>query len=278
MVKGVVFGLLLLIMGVALWWMAAGEISNPAEEVAVRMGKETFAWFTCPNCSKLFMAEESSKKGECPYCGFAMILGAEQKRTFGVSVDNSQYGWFLSPACKKVFFAYETKQAGKCPYCGEAVDLTLPESIGPQESPPALLVSAKTHAGPLLLIGVVFLAISVAGIHFLLENRVILSLEPIEGALPEEQEIRLSRRQAKRKQLTLGPSATDDINIDHPSLKDAQYTLSFVRVGRNTHAYLSRSPNKPVLINDKPRYNAQLKDSDKVRLGDIVFEVHANKK
>jgi predicted component of type VI protein secretion system len=69
-----------------------------------------------------------------------------------------------------------------------------------------------------------------------------------------------------------------DIVLEAPSLKDIYCILSFVRVGGKTHAYLRHRSNEPVWINDKPQYNAQLKDHDKVRIGDVVFEVHTRDK
>ena len=277
MKKGVIFGLLLLAAGFILWRMIAGELSSPMARVAAGVKKENFTWFTCASCGKLFMAEGTTTKGYCPYCGFTMLLLPGEKKVFGTSVDESQFVTFFSPGCKKPFFAYQTKQVGKCPYCGESIDLTVPETIDLQESPPGLLVFAKAHAGNLLLIAVLTFGISIAGIYILLGNRVILSFEPIE-APSEERKIEFSKRKIKKKQLTLGPSTSDDITISHPSLKDFHCTLSFVRVGKNTHAYLRRSSNLPVWVNDKPQYNAQLKNHDKIRLGDIVFEVHANEK
>jgi hypothetical protein len=99
----------------------------------------------------------------------------------------------------------------------------------------------------------------------------------VSGALSDKQKIELLKRQIKKKHLTLGPLPEDDIKIDHPSLKGFNCMLSFVRVGGNTHVYLRRKANQPIWVNDKPEYNAQLKDHDKVKLGDLIFEVHENK-
>ncbi|RJP26415.1 MAG: hypothetical protein C4520_00610 [Candidatus Abyssobacteria bacterium SURF_5] len=274
--KGIIAGLLLLGTGIFFWTMIAGEIFNPAEKVAVKVDKENFDWFTCPSCSTLFVAEATAKQGMCPYCGFPMMLGIEQKRVLGTSVDESQFVSFFSPACNRVFFAYHTGEIGKCPYCGEPIALIVPETIEPEESPPALVAFVKANFRFLVLAIGLVIGTSVAGAYLLLQRRVILSLEPIAGTVAEEAKIELSKRQVKKKLLTLGPSPTADINIKHPSL-DFNCTLSFVRVGGNMHAYLRRDSNLPIWVNDKPEYNAQLKDHDKVKLGDIIFEVHASK-
>lgn len=276
MKKGIAFGLLLLLVGFLLWQMVAAEFSNPVAKMAVKVDKENFSWFTCPSCGRLFMAEATAMKGRCPYCGFTMTLGIEQKRLIGTSVDESEFVTFLCPSCNRFFLAYQTGEMGKCPYCGEKIKLTAPKIVDLEESPPSLLVMAKSHTGAILLIVLVSVGLSATGLYMFRERRVMLSLYPLGGALSEEQKIELSNRQIKKKQLTLGPSITDDINIDHPSLKDFHCILSFVRVGGNMHAYLRRSSNLPIWVNDKPQYNAQLKNHDKVKLGDIVFEVHAD--
>jgi DNA-directed RNA polymerase subunit RPC12/RpoP len=273
--KGLVFGFLLLITGFFLWRLVAGGFSNPVTDVAATVAKENFAWFTCPSCSMLFMAEETTRKGQCPYCGSTMMLGIEAKRIIGTSVDESQFSSFLSPACNKLFFAYQTNEVGRCPYCGEPIELTGRPTIDLQESPPGPLIFAKAHMGILLMTLIALFGVSLAGVYVVRGNRVILSLVQMEEAQAKGRKIELSRRKIKKKQLTLGPSTSDDISIDHPSLKDFHCILSFVRVGGNTHAYLRRSSNLPIVVNGKPQYNAQLKDHDKIRLGDILFEVHA---
>jgi DNA-directed RNA polymerase subunit RPC12/RpoP len=278
MKKGIVFGALLLATGFVLWQMVAGEFSDPLTKVAMnKVQKEDFDWFTCPSCGKLFMAEATGKKGSCPYCGFTMMLGIEQKRVIGTSVDESEFVSFFSPKCKNLFFAYQTGQKGKCPYCGESIELTAPATIDLEESPPGLLVFAKAHAVIIFLMVIVLGGIAALSIYILMGRRVILSLQPLEGALSDKRKIEVLKRQIKKKQLTLGVSTSDDISINHPSLEDFHCTLSFVRVGGNTHAYLHRNANLPILVNDKPQYNAQLKDHDKVKLGDILFEVRASR-
>ncbi len=276
MKKGLVCGLLLLLTGFILWRMIAGELSTPVSKVAAGVKKENFAGFSCPSCGKLFMAEVTTKKGRCPYCGFTMYLGEEEK-VFGVSADESQFVPFFSPACKKLFFAYQTNEIGQCPYCGEPINLAVTSTVDLQEPPSGLLALVSAHAGTLILIALALFGISVASVYIMYENRVMLSLEPIAGSLSEMKRVELRRRQIKRRQLTLGASMNDDITISDPSLNGINYTLSFVQVGRNTHAYLRRSSNQPILVNDKPQYNANLKDRDKIQLGKVTYEVHSSR-
>ena len=276
MKKGFIFGLLLLLIGFLFWAMVAGQLFNPVEDMAAKMDKENFAWFTCPGCAKLFMAEETAKKGSCPYCGLTMMLGVEQKRILGASVDKEQFISFFSPKCNRLFFAYATGEEGQCPYCGEGLFLTAPKTVAPQDAPPVVVAFAKEHKGAILAAVLVLAAILGSAIYIFLQNRVILSFEPI-GGTALDKKIELLKRQIKKKQLTLGPSPNDDIKLIHPSLKDFNCTLSFVRVGGNTHAYLRRTVNQPIWVNDKPEYNAHLKDRDKVKLGDLLFEVHASR-
>jgi DNA-directed RNA polymerase subunit RPC12/RpoP len=277
MKKGLIFGLLLLLIGFLFWVMVISQLSNPVQDIAVKMDKENFEWFTCPSCAKLFMAEATAKKGSCPYCGFTMMLGVEQKRVLATSVDKSQFASFLCPACNKLFFAYKTGETGRCPYCGEPILLAAPATVSPEDTLPAALVFVKDYGGMIFLAMIVLGVLAAVGIYLMLQNRVILSLEPVGGALRDKQKIELLKRQIKKKHLTLGASASDDIKINHPSLKNFKCTLSFVRVGGNTHAYLKRDVNEPIWVNNKPEYNVQLKNRDKIKLGDIVFEVHENR-
>lgn len=267
----------MLVIGFVLWQMIAGGFFEPAEKLAAQVDKENFTWLTCPSCGKLFMVEETTKRGYCPYCKFEMML-SEDKKVMGGSADEGEFIWFFSPNCGKLFFAFETKKMGKCPYCGEPISLTAPPTKDLEEDPHHLVALVKNHAGKLLVGALVLFAGSIAGIYVLLENRVVLSLNPIEGALSEDAKIELSQRQVKKKKLTLSDSAAADIVLEAPSLKDIYCILSFVRVGGKTHAYLRHRSNEPVWVNDKPEYNAQLKDHDKVRIGDVVFEVHARDK
>lgn len=274
MKKAVVAGLLMLAIGFVLWKMIAGEFFNPTDNLAAKINKENFTWLICPNCGKVFMVEETTKRGYCPYCKFEMML-TEDKKVLGRSVDGGEFIWFFSPACGKVFFAFETKEMGNCPYCGEPISLTAPPTKDLEEAPHPLVALTKTHSGKIILVALGLFIGSIAGIYVLLESRVVLSLNPIEGTLSEGAKIELSQRQAKKKKkLTLGDSASEDIVLKDPSLKDIHYILSFVRVGGKTHAYLRQRSNQPVWVNDKPQYNAHLKDHDKVRIGDVVFEVH----
>ncbi|MBI5114924.1 FHA domain-containing protein [Candidatus Poribacteria bacterium] len=278
MKKAFVFGLLMLIIGFVLWRMIAGGFFDPSRKVVAGVSKENFSWFTCANCGKLFMAEATTRKGNCPYCGFQMMLVTEDKKVMGAGADDSDFVWFFSPACKKLFFAYQTHELGKCPYCGESIDLTAPATIDLQQPPPRLISMLRANMGKLFLGVMGVLAASIAGIYIFLENRVIMSLEPIQGARSGKERIDLSKRLIKRKRLTLGASTNDDIVIRDPSLKGAQCSFSFVHVGGKTHAYLHGKSNQPISVNDKLQYNPQLKNHDKVRIGDIVFEVHAHEK
>ncbi|MBI4831579.1 MAG: hypothetical protein HY801_08505 [Candidatus Lindowbacteria bacterium] len=200
------------------------------------------------------MAEATTRKGSCPYCGFQMMLVTEDKKVVGAGADDADFIWFFSPACKKLFFAYQTHKMGKCPYCGEAIDLTAPATIEHLKQPSRIATLLKANFGKLLMAALGLFAVSIAGIYILLENRVILSLEPVEGALSEAARINLSRRLIKKKRLTLGGSTDDDIVVRDPSLKNTKCTFSFVRVG------------------------GRIKNHDKVRIGDTVFEVHAQEK
>jgi hypothetical protein len=120
--------------------------------------------------------------------------------------------------------------------------------------------------------------ISIAGIYILLESRTILSLKPLEGATSPETRIELSKWKTRKKKLTLGNTAEYDIVLTDPSLKDTRCELSFVRVGGKIRAYIRRGSNEPIWVNEKPEYNPRLNDRDKVRLGDVVFEVHSRDK
>ena len=281
MIKAVVFGLLILLIGFVLWQLIVGEFFNPAEELAVAVNKENFDWFSCSSCGKLFMAEVTTRKGYCPYCKFQMMLVTEDKRVLAKSVNKSDFICFFSPKCGRVFFAYETKQMGICPYCAEPVDLTAPRTTvpeGPSSVPARLAAWTKANSGKLLLGSMGLFIVSVAVIYLLIENRTVLSLRSIEGAVSEEANIKLSKWQTRKKRLTLGDTEDDDIVLPEPSLKDIHYVLSFVRVGGKTHAYLSRSPDQPILINEKKQYNPRLHDHDIIKLGDVVFEVNTKDK
>ena len=273
MKKAVVFGLLMLAVGFVFWNTIDKEFFNPAEEIKIAADKEDLTWFFCSDCRKIFMAEETTKKGYCAYCGSAMMLITEDNRGFSTSTNEDEFEWFFSPGCGKLFFARETREMGNCPYCGEPVDVTLTPEC-PTEEPPLRVAMVKTHAGKILAVAIGLFVVSVSSIYLLLQKRVILTLEPVEGAPSEEARIELSRRQTKKKRLTLGNSTDDDILLKDASLDDIHYLFSFVRVGGKTYAYLSRGKNKPIWINDKPEYNPKLKDRDKIKIGDIVFEVH----
>jgi DNA-directed RNA polymerase subunit RPC12/RpoP len=274
--KAVIFSFLMLVTGFVLWQMIVGEFFNPAQELAVEVEKENFAWFSCSNCGALFMAEETTRKGYCPYCKFQMMLATEDKKVLAKSPDKSEFTSFLSPECGKVFFANATGQMGNCPYCKESIDLTAPiATVASKESPDPLVAWANDHYGKLLLGAFVVLVFSVGGIYVLLENRIILSLNPIEKHVSEGTKIEFSKWRTRKKKLTLGDAKGDDIILKNPSLKGVQCELSFVRVGGKTRAYLRHKSNHPILVNEKPQYNPRLKDHDKVRLGDLLFEVHA---
>ena len=277
MKKAVVCGFLFLAIGFVLWQVIAGEFINPAEELSTRINKENFEWFKCPACGDLFMAEVTTRKGYCPYCQSQLMLVTEAKRVVGTSVDESQFFWFFSPECGNVFFACQTDKMGKCPYCGELLDLTAPEATD-LEHPPQLVAWTKFNFGKLLLGTFGIFAISVAGIYFLLERRTMLSFKPVEGPVPVTMKIELSKWMARKKKVTLGDTPDNDIVLKDPSLKDTNCVLSFVRVGGKLHAYLSQGSNKPVWINEKLQYNPRLHDQDKVKLGDVIFEVKAREK
>jgi DNA-directed RNA polymerase subunit RPC12/RpoP len=274
--KAVVFGLLMLAVTCVFWLTIAREFFNPAEEIKVAADKENLTWFMCSDCRQIFMAEETTKKGYCAYCGSTMMLTTEDKRAFSRSANEEKFGWFFSPSCGKLFFAYETRDVGNCPHCGELIDLTLSPEAPPEEAPPVLVATVKTHAGKLLAAAIGLFVVSVSGIYILLQKQVVLTLQPVEGTPSEETRIKLSRKQTKKKKLTLGNSTDDDILLKDASLDDIHYLFSFVRVGGKTYAYLSRGSNKPILVNDKPEYNPKLKDHDKVKIGDRVFEVHTH--
>ncbi|GAB4344911.1 MAG: hypothetical protein Kow0099_24730 [Candidatus Abyssubacteria bacterium] len=274
MKKAIIAGVLLLVMGFILWQMVAAEFFKPVEKVAAKVDKENFAWFSCPSCDRLFMAELTTRKGYCPYCGFQLMLISEDKRILGTSVNEEEFIWFFSPRCGKLFFAFETGHSGTCPYCGEKVELTAPLVADLEEPSSRPMLFMKQHWETLATGSLVLFFASVACIYLLLQRQVVLSLRPVETMLDEGLKIDLSRRHTKRKRLTLGESEDNDIVLKNPSLKDVQCIISFVKVGGKTHAYLRNRSNDPVCVNDKLTYNPQLKDSDKVRLGEIVFEVH----
>ncbi len=275
MKKALLFGFLMLLTGLILWAMINSELLTPADELAASVDHENFSWFTCSGCGKLFMAEVTTMKGNCPYCQFQLMLVTEDRRLMGRSTDENDFIWFFSPACGKVFFAYETKEAGACPYCNEAIELAAPR-IADLEGPASnrLATWSKAHFGKLLFGVLGLFAASVTGIYLLLERRIILSFEPVDGAVSEMTNIELSRRQVRKKKLTMGDGTEDDIVLRNPSLKDFHYVLSFVRVGGKTHAYLHHGLNKPIWVNKKPEYNPRLKNHDKIELADIMFEVH----
>ncbi|RJP64436.1 MAG: hypothetical protein C4532_19280 [Candidatus Abyssobacteria bacterium SURF_17] len=277
MKKAFVAGLLILAIGFVLWQLITRELSHPTDQMAVRIDKERMIWFACPSCNKMFMAEETTKKGYCPYCSFETILVGD-KKVLGKSSEGSGFVWFFSPNCGKFFLAYETKQAGKCPYCGEVIDLTAPPTTDLQTEPAPVVALIQPHAKKLLAAAIALFIISIAGIYVLLESRVVLSLKPIAGAASEEASIALSRRQVKKKKLTLGNAPDADIVVNDPALSNARCVLSFVRVGGKTHAYLRYTTNQPVWVNEKFQYNPHLKDHDKVKIGNIIFEVHAHGK
>lgn len=272
--KAVIAGILMLVIGFVLWQMVAAEFFRPVEKMAAKVDKDNFAWFSCPDCGKLFMAELTTRKGHCPHCGFQLMLISEDRRTLGTSVNEDEFIWFFSPKCGKLFFAFETGQSGTCPYCGEKVDLIAPLVADLEEPQSGALTFVKAHWEKLFGGSVALFFVSIAGIHLLLQRQVILSLRPVETALDQGLKIDVSRRQIKRKQLTLGESEDNDIVLRNPSLKDVHCILSFVNVGGKTHAYLRNRSNDPVCVNEKLAYNPQLNDSDKIRLGNLMFEVH----
>ncbi len=279
MKKAVVFGLLLVGICFILWHIIAGEISTPVEDLAMKVDKENFEWFTCPSCGELFFAEATTRKGSCPYCGSQMMLVSEVERVIGRSVDESKFVCFFSPKCKKVFFAYETQETGKCPYCAEVLELIAPvTAVHDEESDSLLLAWTESNFGAFLT-GIMGLFVaSVAGIYVIMQSRTILSLKPVEGVVSEKTKIELSKWKTRKKKITLGDNPDNDIILKDPSLKDVHCILSFVRVGGKTHAYLRRTTNQPIWINEKPEYNARLHDHDKVKLGEVIFEVSTKEK
>lgn len=277
MKKAFIAGVLILAIGFVLWQMISKELARPTDEVAARIEKERMTWFTCSSCRRMFMAEETTKKGYCPYCSFETML-VKDKKVVGKSVAQDGFVWFLSPNCGKLFLAYETKTTGKCPYCGEAIELTAPHTADLRVEPPRIVALIQPHAGKLFVAAIALFLVSTAGIYVLLQSRVVLSLEPIEGAVSEEAGITLSRRQVKKKKLTLANSPDADIVVKDPALSNARCVLSFVRVGGKTHTYLRHTTNQPVWVNEKLQYNPQLKDNDKIRIGNIIFEVHTRGK
>jgi DNA-directed RNA polymerase subunit RPC12/RpoP len=278
MKKAVVFGILMLATGFILWQLVEKEFVNPAEELVTKVDKENFKWFTCSGCGNLFMAEATTRKGYCPYCGLQTMLVTETKRVVGTSVDESEFVCFFSPECGKVFFAYETGEMGTCPYCGEAVSLVAPETIGPERRPPEVIAWAEAHFGGLVAGISGLLVATFAVLYIVLQSRIILSLTPVAGPASERTKIDLSKWKTRKKKITVGDAPDSDIVLEDPSLKDTRCTLSFVRVGGTVHAYLSRSGNQPVWINEKPQYNPRLHNRDKVKLGDIIFEVKTREK
>lgn len=276
MKKALIFGLLMLLVGFFLWRLVAVELFNPAEKLTVGVDKENFAWFECSNCGNPFMAEATTRRGYCPYCNFQMMLVTEDKRVMGKSVDGDDFAWFFSHECGNVFYARETKKTGTCPYCAESVNLTAPRTTiakGSVEAPSRLAAWTKDNYGILLMGTLVLFTISAACVCFLIESRTILSLRPVEGIVSQDSKIELSKWQTRKKRLTLGNAQGDDIILTEPSLKGDQYILSFVRVGGKTRAYLSRDSDQPVLINEEKEYNPRLHNRDRIRLGDVVFEV-----
>lgn len=275
MKKALVFGCLVLVTWLALWMMINSELLTPTDDLAAGVDRENFSWFTCSGCGKLFMAEATTMKGSCPYCKFQLMLITEDKRLMGQSVDEDDFIWFFSPACGKIFFAYETNKIGSCPYCEEQIELSAP-LVADLEGPASnrLVTWSKAHSGKLLFGVLIIFAASLTGIYFLLERQIVLSFEPVNRAGSEPANIELSRRQIRKKQITIGDGNDDDIELKIPSLKDFHYVLSFVRVGGKLHAYLHHGLNKPIRVNEKPEYNPRLKNHDKIELGDIMFEVH----
>jgi DNA-directed RNA polymerase subunit RPC12/RpoP len=273
--KPIIFGLLMLAVVFFLWRVVATQFSDPSDTLAVRGDKENLEWFSCSNCSELFMAEATTKKGHCPYCQFQMMLETESKRVLGKGVDESEFVWFLSDECGNVFFAHETQKMGSCPYCKEPIELTTPISTDLEQSPPQAVTWARVHGKELLAIALGVFAISMTGFYILRERQIMLSLSPIDETLSSEMKIELTRHQLRKKELTLAGNEGADIVLRNPALRDLQLILSFVRVGGKTHSYLHPRSNLTLQVNEKPVYNPRLKDHDKVQLGDIVFEVFA---
>jgi hypothetical protein len=167
---------------------------------------------------------------------------------------------------------------GRCAYCGEELDLTAPVTIDHSQQTPPMTAWNRPPFGGLLTGAVVLFVLSIAGIYILLERRIILSLNPTEGTVSKETRIELSQWKARKKKLTLGNTPDSDILLKDSSLKDVHCVLSLVRVGGKTHAYLSGSANKPILINEKFKYNPRLHHQDKIKLGDKEFEVDTRDK
>ncbi len=275
MKKPIIAGLLILLVGFFLWRMVASEFFNPSDNLAVQKDKENFEWFVCSNCSELYMAEATTRKGYCPYCGFQTMLVAEARRVLARSADESEFVWFFSPECGNVFFAHDTGQMGTCPYCDKAIDLTAPVSTDLDEPPTKVAAWAKARAKGLFAGALVVFAVSMSGFYILRERQIILSLNPIDESVSRDMKIELSRHQARKKKLTLANSEDADIVLKNPSLKDLQFILSFVRVGGKTHSYLQHGLNETIQVNEKKEYNPRLKDHDKVHLGDVEYEVYA---
>jgi DNA-directed RNA polymerase subunit RPC12/RpoP len=275
--KALVLAFLMLLMGFALWRLVAGELSSPAEDIAKVMDEENFAWFDCSSCGNLFMAEATTRKGYCPYCKFQMMLVTEDKRVMGKRAGGDDFKWFFSHECGNIFFAHASERVGSCPYCAEPVDLSITETpvVANAGSVPLQLAAwTRAHSGKLVLGAFALIAVSIAGICLVIENRIVLSLNPIEGAVSQVARIELSKRQAKKKKLTMGSLQGDDIFLAETLLHGARYVFSFVQVGGKIRAYLSRSQeDQPVLINEETQFNPRLRNHDRIKLGDVVFEV-----
>ena len=275
MKKAVIFGLLILAVGFFLWRMIASEFSSPSVNLAVQRNTESFEWFLCSSCDKVFMAEATTKKGHCPYCQIQMMLVTESKRISGKASDESEFVWFFSPECGNIFLADDTQQMGVCPYCNEPIELIAPVSTDLQEPPPQLIAWVSAYATVLFVVALGVFSVSITGYYVLRERQVMLSLNPIDTAVASDSTIELSRHQIRKKELTISGKEDADIVLKNPALRDLQLILSFVRVGGRTHSYLHQKSNRAIQVNDKPEYNPRLKDHDKVRLGDVVFEVYA---
>jgi len=278
MKKAVFFGFLLLVIGFVLWQIVAGEFFNPADKLVTKISKENFDWFKCPACGSLFMAEATTRKGYCPYCASQVMLVPEAGRVIGRSVDDSHFFPFFSPKCGNVFFAYETGESGKCPYCGETLALTAPKTIDLEEETPTLIAWTRANFGRVVMGVLGLFAISIAFIYVLMQSRTVLSLKPVQGTVSTATHIELSKWKARKKKITLGDTADNDIVLKDPSLKKTNCVLSFVRVGGKTHAYLSEGSNNPIWINEKLQYNPRLHNRDRVKLGNVVFEVKTKEK
>ncbi len=273
--KAVILGALMLLVGFLLWRLIAAELVNPAKELAVAVDKEDFAWFACSSCGKTFMGQATTRKGYCPYCKFQMMLATEDKRVLGEGTNDQDYAWFFSRECGNLFFARDTGRMGVCPYCAEPLDLTAPKTTVAMDSSRPARVVAWTRANfrGLLAGALAIFVVSVGAIYFLIETRTILSLRPVEGAVSQGAGIEFSRWQSRKKTITIGNAQNNDVVLTEPSLGGVRYVVSFVRVGGKTRAYLSRSQNRPITINEESQYNPRLQDHDKVRLGNAVFEV-----